>query len=59
MTDKRIRPYDRRLRIDTPDIPFMDSKGNKIRYNRRVNPDRRINSIEVEELEWPDDEDTA
>jgi len=54
MDDKRIRPYDRRRRIDTPEVPFRDSRGEIIKHDRRKTPDRRVNNIEVE---WIDDEE--
>lgn len=54
MDDKRIRPYDRRRSIDTPEVPFRDRHGNLIKHDRRKLPDRRVNNIEVE---WIDDEE--
>lgn len=55
MTDKRIRPRDRRDNFEKSDVPLVDSNGKTIKYNRRVRPDRRLNDIVVEEIEWEDD----
>lgn len=59
MNDKRIRPYDRRKNLDTPEDPFYDSHGELIKHDRRKTPDRRLNNIEVEEIECDDDAESA
>ena len=59
MKDKRTRSNDRRNQADTPEFPFRDSRGELIEHDRRKFPDRRINNIEVEEIEWEDDADSA
>jgi hypothetical protein len=59
MTDKRIRQNDRRNRLDTPEFPFRDSRGKLVKHDRRQMPDRRLNNIEVEEIEEDDDAESA
>jgi hypothetical protein len=59
MNDKRIRPDDRRNSLETPEFPFHDSHGELIEHDRRRVPDRRINNIEVEEIEQDNDAESA
>jgi len=59
MTDKRIRPDDRRNSLETPEFPLQDSHGELIKQDRRKMPDRRLNNIEVEEIEQDDDTESA
>ena len=60
MKDKRAEQKDRRsnghMRSNTdrrshrkiPEVPFTDSEGTKVTYDRCRSPDRRVNSIQVE-----------
>ena len=57
MKEKRSRISDRRQQPDAEselEIPLFDNEGNLIIEDRRVTPDRRLNSIYIEEVEWDD-----
>lgn len=32
---------------DMPEVPFIDSNGETVHYDRRITPDRRLNLIKV------------
>ncbi len=51
MKDNRRRPDDRRRNNVMPNFPFKDSSGATIRQCRRKIPDRRINNIQVNQID--------
>jgi hypothetical protein len=47
--ERRIRSEDRRqCRMEITGVPFKDSNGATVREDRRLMPDRRLNSVAVE-----------
>lgn len=51
MKDRRIRIDDRRQQNEMPETRFKDSNGVTVRVDRRKTPDRRVNSIDVEQID--------
>jgi hypothetical protein len=51
MKDRRVRSGDRRQQKEMPETRFKDSNGVTVRMDRRKTPDRRVNSMDVEQLD--------
>ena len=51
MKDRRVRSCDRRQQKEMPETRFKDSNGVTVRVDRRKTPDRRVNSMDVEQID--------